>query len=468
MRTETFIRRVRIAVSAEEAFAWHARPGALERLTPPWENVRVVGGSGGVNDGAQVEMLVRIGPATVRWVAEHRDYQAGRQFRDVAIAGPFPSWNHLHRFEPDGPDASWLEDRIEYALPGGALGAAFGASMVKRRLERMFRYRHDTAAADLAIHAKHADRPRLTVGVTGASGLVGSSLLPFLTTGGHCATGIPREKKAAELFSVETIRSALRDTRNFAENSSRASVSAVVHLAGESIGAGRWNAAKKARIRDSRVLGTRALCQAIGQLDPPPRVLVCASAVGFYGSRGDEVLDEQSSPGSGFLTAVTQDWEAAVQPAIGRGIRVVLLRFGMILSPRGGALAQMLVPFRAGLGGRIGSGRQYWSWISLDDALGAIHHALMTDALAGPVNAVGPQPATNAELIAALGQVLHRPTLAPVPAWAARAALGEMADELLLASARVRPAKLLQTGYEFRHANLPSALRHVLGRPLPL
>jgi len=427
MHTETFIRRVRIAVSAEEAFAWHARPGALERLTPPWENVR-----------------------------------------DVAISGPFPSWNHLHRFEPDGPDASWLEDRIEYALPGGALGAVFGASMVKRRLERMFRYRHDTAAADLTLHAKYAGRPRLTVGVTGASGLVGSSLLPFLTTGGHCATGIPRATKGSGIFAVETLRSALCDTRGFAEKTPDPFVSALVHLAGESIGAGRWNAAKKARIRDSRVLGTRGLCQAIGQLDRPPRVLVCASAVGFYGNRGDEVLDEQSSPGAGFLPAVTRDWEAAVQPAIERGIRVVLLRFGMILSPRGGALAQMLLPFRAGLGGRIGSGRQYWSWISLDDALGAIHHALMTDALAGPVNAVGPEPATNAEFTAALGQVLRRPTLAPVPAWASRVALGEMADELLLASARVTPAKLLQTGYEFRHANLSSALRHVLGRPLPL
>jgi len=159
MHTESFIRRVRLPVSAEEAFAWHARPGALERLTPPWENVR-----------------------------------------DVAISGPFPSWNHLHRFEPDGPDASWLEDRIEYAMPGGALGSAFGASIVKRRLERMFRYRHDTAAADMTLHAKYADRPRLTVGVTGASGLVGSSLLPFLTTGGHRATGIPRASKGSGVF----------------------------------------------------------------------------------------------------------------------------------------------------------------------------------------------------------------------------------------------------------------------------
>jgi len=242
------------------------------------------------------------------------------------------------------------------------------------------------------------------------------------------------------------------------------SLDAAVHLAGEPIAAGRWNAAKKRRIRESRVEGTRAFCQTLTEQDRPPPVLICASAIGFYGSRGDEILDEGSAPGEGFLAEVVQAWEEAARPAAERGIRVVFLRFGMILSPHGGALAKMLRPFQYGLGGRIGSGRQYWSWITLDDALGVICHALETENLAGPVNVVAPHPVTNAEFTAALGKTLGRPALISVPAWAVRAVLGQMADELLLAGQRVEPVKLLNSGYVFKYPNLGPALVHVLGR----
>jgi uncharacterized protein (TIGR01777 family) len=192
-------------------------------------------------------------------------------------------------------------------------------------------------------------------------------------------------------------------------------------------------------------------------------VLICASAIGFYGDRGDEIMTEESTAGSGFLAELAQEWEAATAPAREAGIRVVNLRFGVILSPRGGALAKMLLPFQLGMGGRVGSGRQYWSWIAVDDAVGAIHHALMTDSLRGPVNAVTPHPVTNTEFTKTLGRVLGRPTLAPMPAFAARLALGEMADELLLASTRVEPKQFVQSGYEFRQPTLEVALRHLLG-----
>jgi len=236
---------------------------------------------------------------------------------------------------------------------------------------------------------------------------------------------------------------------------------AVVHLAGESI-VGRWTAPKKARIRDSRVLGTQLLANTLTRLRQPPQVLVAASATGVYGDRGDEVLDEDSPPGAGFLASVCREWEAATEPASSVGIRVVNLRFGLVLSPKGGALARMLLPFRCGLGGVIGSGRQYMSWVAIDDAVAVILHALMNHSLRGPVNTVAPEAVTSSEFSRMLGRVLRRPTWLPLPAFLLRLILGEMADEVLLASARVVPARLRMSGYQFRLPEVEPALRHLL------
>ncbi len=239
---------------------------------------------------------------------------------------------------------------------------------------------------------------------------------------------------------------------------------AVVHLAGENISAGRWTDARKARIRDSRVQGTRLLCESLVGLSQPPKVLVCASAVGYYGDRKDEVLTEESTPGAGFLAEVCREWEEAAESAAQASIRVVYLRTGIVLSPSGGALAKMLLPFKLGLGGRIGGGGQYMSWIALNDAIGAIHHAIVTEALRGPANLVAPSPVTNLEFTKTLGRVLSRPTIFPLPGFVARLVLGEMADGLLLASTRAEPARLLGTGYVFRHPELEGALRYLLGK----
>ena len=291
---------------------------------------------------------------------------------------------------------------------------------------------------------------KMAIGVTGASGLIGSALVPLLIDRGHQVIPLPRKKGAEILFSG-------------ANNSSAPfSLDAVVHLAGEPIASGRWTAAKKTRIYDSRIEGTQSLCHALAQRGRPPRVIVSASAVGYYGDRGNQLLDEQSSPGEGFLPHVVQDWEQAVQPAVQCGIRVVCLRFGMILSRHGGALAKMLRPFQFGLGGRLGNGRQYWSWIALDDALEAIYHVLASDHLAGPVNVVSPRAVTNAEFTATLGKILRRPDFATMPAWAVRIFFGQMGTELLLASTRVAPRRLIESGYAFRHGQLDGALRRLL------
>ncbi len=294
--------------------------------------------------------------------------------------------------------------------------------------------------------------------VSGSTGLVGSALVPFLKASGHRVTRLVRTPNPPgdALFWDPAAGIAARP--GFGEPD------AVVHLAGENI-AGRWTDEKKTRIRASRVVATRVLCESFGRLPKPPRVLVAASAVGYYGNRGDEVLDEQSEPGEGFLAEVCRQWEAATAPAAELGLRVVNLRLGVVLSAAGGALASTLLPFRLGLGGRLGSGRQYTSWVALDDVLGAIRHALSADALRGPVNAVAPQPVTNREFTKTLGRVLRRPTCLPVPATILRWLLGEMADGLLLSSARVEPCRLLAVGYVFNYPELEGALRRVLGKP---
>lgn len=293
--------------------------------------------------------------------------------------------------------------------------------------------------------------------LTGATGLVGSALGPLLTTSGHEVVRLVRG-------TVKEANEILWDpARRELATAQLEGLDAVVHLAGENIAGARWTAAVKERIRTSRVEGTRLLCETLAKLKQPPKVLVCASATGYYGDRGSEELTETSRQGSGFLPEVCQAWEAACEPARQAGIRVVNLRIGVILSAQGGALQKMLLPFKLGGGGIVGSGKQYWSWIALDDVIGAIQHAIITDSLAGPVNATAPEPSTNYEFTKTLGRVLHRPTLIPMPGFAAQLLLGEMAKDLLLSSTRVQPKKLLDHGYQFRFPTLEPALQHLLG-----
>jgi uncharacterized protein (TIGR01777 family) len=293
--------------------------------------------------------------------------------------------------------------------------------------------------------------------VSGASGLIGSHLVADLDAAGHQVVRLTRSAAGLAEAEIHWDPDGGRLDREALQG-----MDAVVHLAGENIAAGRWTPARKARIRDSRLRGTRLLCEALAGLEHPPRVLVSASAVGYYGDRGEERLTEESAAGEGFLPELCRAWEAATEPAARAGVRVVHARLGMVLSPRGGALAKMLPIFRLGLGGRLGGGRQYVSWIDIGDVVGAIVHALGDDSLRGPVNVVAPQAVTNAHLTKVLGRVLRRPTVLPAPAFALRLVLGEMADALLLASARVEPRRLLAAGYAFRHPNLEECLRRLL------
>jgi uncharacterized protein len=290
--------------------------------------------------------------------------------------------------------------------------------------------------------------------VTGASGPIGAALLPSLRTRGLQVTSLVRGPASGDgKRQWDPMQPLNPETVNRFD--------AVIHLAGEPV-VGRWTAAKKAEIRDSRVLGTRHLAQALAKAKDKPRVLITASAVGFYGNRGDEVLSEDSPSGTGFFPDVCREWEGVTRPATEAGIRTVHTRFGIVLSPKGGALGAMLPAFRMGIGGRLASGRQWMSWIHIQDLVGAIHHVLNMDLLQGPVNFVSPRPVTNAEFTRTLASVLSRPAMIPVPAFLLRLIFGEMADEALLGSQRVEPVRLITSGYPFQYSDLRKALTAVL------
>jgi len=293
--------------------------------------------------------------------------------------------------------------------------------------------------------------------VSGSSGLVGSTLVVSLAKNGYQVTRLVRSGASGEGQLVW-------DPAKPLAPESVSGFDAVVHLAGEPI-VGRWSEEKKRRIVDSRVPPTRHLAEALAKTSGPPRVLICASAIGYYGDRGDEVLREESAPGQQpFSSQLCLQWEAAAQPAAAAGIRTVILRFGIVLSAAGGALKKMLPPFRLGVGGNMGNGRQWMSWIDLQDVTAAILHILKTDSLHGPVNMTSPNPVTNAEFTKILASVLSRPAIFPLPAFAARLVFGQMADELLLASQRVEPAKLLANGYVFQRPDLHQSLQAILGK----
>jgi len=290
--------------------------------------------------------------------------------------------------------------------------------------------------------------------VSGSSGLIGTALLPALRSSDYEVTCLVRGAASG------SGRIGWDPARPLAPESV-SGFDTVIHLAGESI-VGRWTGAKKQRILESRVQGTRNLAEALAAAPQPPLALISASAIGYYGDRGDETLREDSPSGSGFLPGVCREWEAAAEPAAKAGIRTVQMRFGLVLSPSGGALQKMLPPFRMGVGGNMGNGRQWWSWVDIDDLVGAIQHVIKTDTLQGPVNVVAPNPARNAEFTKTLASVLSRPAIFPMPGFAARLVFGQMGDELLLASQRVEPAKLMASGYVFQKPELRPALLAIL------
>jgi len=455
----TFTHRIELDHPVERVFDWHTRPGAFQRLSPPWQNVRIRAMDGGLEVGSRVVLGLRKGPAELRWEVEHTELEPNRLFVDEQRSGPFAHWRHEHRFSDLGGGRSALEDVVEWAPPLGSLGQTFSGPFIHSTLERLFGFRSRRLVNDLHLHQRYPGQP-LHVAITGSTGLIGGGLVHFLRTGGHRVTRISRNPAKGD--QEGWLHWDPQEGR--LDGDDLEGVDAVVHLAGEPISGVRWTRSKKEAIHQSRVQGTELLSRTLAELKAPPTTFISASAVGYYGDRGEEILTEDAGPGRGFLAQVCRDWEKATHTARGVGIRTVHLRTGVVLSPSGGVLGTVLLPFQLGAGGRLGSGRQYMSWIDLDDHVGLILHILRTPDLRGPVNSTAPNPVPNASFTAALGRTLGRPTILPAPALAIRTLLGEMGEELLLQGQRVIPQRALTTGYHFLFPDLEDSLAHQLGR----
>ena len=419
--------------------------------------MRVTARNGDIAGGGTVTVRAGPGPLKLPWTVRHTAFDEGVLFRDEQVRGPFDRWVHTHRFSPDGEGGCRIEDEIDWRPPLNVDVPLF-VGRIERILERSFAFRHQRLANDLALHERYRQRRPLTVAISGSSGFLGRNLRHLLTTGGHRVLRLVRSRAKVGEGSVYW-----NPSLGEVDHDGLAGVDAIVHLAGEPLVGVRWTEVKKQEILRSRKDGTEWIAHTAARLSPPPRVLVCASAVGYYGNRGDEVLTEESRAGRGFLADVCHAWEKAAAPARRAGIRVVHLRQGVALSSDGGALQLMLPAFRAGAGGRLGDGRQYFPWIGLDDTLGLILHAIATPEVRGPINVTAPYPITNATFTSALGRVLGRPTLLPIPSLAIHALLGEMGRTVLLGGQRAVPEKAEETGYEFLHPSIEEALRFGLG-----
>ena len=440
----------------DEVFAWHTRPGAMRRLVPPWQPMRVVKETESLADGTAILGL----PVGLRWIARHdpAGYDPPYQFRDVLSSQGLMTlpprvigwWRHTHRYSDAGRGTTRVHDIVDTTVPAVALRSTFA-------------YRHRQLAEDLAAHSDAAavGARELTIAITGSSGLVGTALGAFLSTGGHrvirLVRGEPTNGNERRWVPSEPAADLLDG------------VDAVIHLAGESI-AGRFTEEHRRAIRDSRIGPTRRLAEVAASTGGRLTTFISASAIGFYGyDCGDTELDEDSPRGDGFLAEVVADWEAATAPAAEAGLRVVAVRTGIVQAAAGGTLKLLRPLFAAGLGGRLGSGQQWLSWIGIDDLLDIYYRAIYDNRLAGPVNAVAPEPVRNREYTGALAATLRRPALLPVPSFGPRLLLGKQgAVELAEANQRVLPAKLEALGHRFRSATVTDALAHQLGHdPAP-
>ena len=452
---ETYERSTVLPHSLERVFAWHETAASFDRFLPPVPRMELLERTGTIRDGDRASLRVRAGPLGFRFTVEHEGYQPLKEFGDRHIGGPYRSLRHRHLFRSTGAASCELTDRIH--CEPRAISALLGRAWLRRTMERTVEFCQKRVRRDLDRHADGPAEP-LRVLITGASGLIGGALTAFLESGGHAVVRLVRRPPASPTEIAWDPTAAQIDT------AALEGFDAVIHLSGENIGAGRWTAARRRRIRESRVASTELLCGALGGLRRPPAVLVAASAVGYYGDV-DGTVDESAPAGDGFLAEVTSAWEQAAEPARAAGIRVAHARLGPVLSPRAGMLKRLLPVFRVGAGGVVGSGRQPISWIGLDDAIGALHLLMSDDRAQGAFNVVAPRAATNREFTHALAAVLRRPAFAPVPGIAIRALFGEMGEQLILKGQAVIPARLTELGFRWLEPTLDGALRWELGMP---
>lgn len=457
MTEKVFIRKTTIHAPASAVFAWHARDGAINRLTPPWAPLSFVARKGrGIDKGVEVTFKIKIFGIPMTWKARHIDYKENAMFRDCQVKGPFAAWEHSHLFHEKSTRLTVMEDQVRWRLPFGIFSLPF-YGYAQRQLERIFFYRHQVLKYDMENRVGQVRKQRILI--SGGSGTIGKTLIPFLKTCGHEVIRLvrdPNDRSEDALF--------WDPFKNILDMDAAGPVDAIINLNGVDISKGRWNRRQRALIIDSRVVSTRVLVEKMKCMARPPATFISASAIGFYGDGGPGRLTEESVPKDCFISRVCRQWEDISLDAQTAGIRPVQLRIGVVLTPAGGALERMYLPFLMGLGTRLSHGGQYMSWIGMEDVLGSVLHILDNKGISGPVNLTSPEPVTNGEFTRTLARVLGRPAPFILPKALVSALWGDMGKETLLASARVMPEKLIESGYRFVHPRLEMALGHVLGR----
>jgi uncharacterized protein len=476
-----FEKTIELPVSQTEAFEYHARPGALNRLVPPWELVEIVRSANSILPGSEVLLRANILGKRLDWLARHEQYEPPRLFSDVQVYGPFASWKHTHSIAVIGASRCALSDQIDYQLPLGGIGKLFGSGIAAKKLDAMFRFRHRQTLEDLCFGKSllsFTSGESKTVAVSGCNGLVGKSVCSLLTVLGHRVIKLDRSQNdrlhnggltAASSASgsvsneKKIVSTTPWDPRNgLSRPDDLEGIDAVIHLAGKGIADSRWTESVRKELVASRVDATEKLASQLARLANPPKAFVSASGVGVYGSIGGSVADESFPVAKDFLGQLALKWESASSSLDICGTRRCFGRLGIVLDPRSGALAKMLPVIQWGAGGNMGSGDQYWSWISKEDAASAFIWLALNPACSGPYNFTGGAE-TNRQFTQTLASLLNRPAFLPAPSFALKLALGDMADTLLLASTNASNRKLLDSGYVFRCGSLKDALEHILG-----
>ena len=451
----------------DTTFAWFEHEGSFRRLMPPWEVAQEVRADDSLEVGSQRVFKFPAPGApfiNLTWVAEHTGYDKPNYFADTMVKGPFWKWDHDHYLKEENGVTTVVDD-VTYSVPFGPLGMlvdkVLGGSLVTGRISSMFKAREFRLKRDLDNHAKFLDMPRKKILVVGSSGLIGTQLVAFLDTGNHEVWRLVR--RVADSNKNEISWNPDKGEINAKELEG---FDVVIHLGGVGIGDKRWSKKRKAAIRDSRVNSTELLSKTLASLENKPDLFMMASAIGYYGNRGDEELDESSTSGEDgyFLTDVCKAWENSANPAKDAGIRTVHMRTGIVISAVGGALGKMLLPAKMGGGGPIGSGKQWMSWISMDDQIYSMYHLMMSEGVSGEYNLTAPNPVRQKQFAKDLGRVLRRPAFAPLPGFMMKFMFGEMGARLTLDSQRVLPKNLQESGYEFIHTDLQSALSDSLGK----
>ena len=470
----TFIKRSSlIPCSVDNLFDYHTRNGVLERLIPPWSGLNLVIQIGGINNDALSIFRINFGPLSFQWIAKHFGYIHNKQFQDEMIKGPFQKWIHTHSFIPQGLNQCVIEDKIDYTPKYGKIGSSIIQKRIQNYLEQLFLYRSRILVNDIYFEKMALEKEKKIL-ITGSHGLIGSALIPLLTSiGKHKITRLVRSHNNNKNIQSSITQNNNKDNEkiiywdpdhkklNFHELEG---YDIIIHLAGENI-FGRWTNIKKHKIFDSRIKSTTLLSESLTRLSNPPSLLICASAIGYYGrDRPNEHLTENSSPGEGFLAQVCQNWENATKTATEIGIRVVNTRFGVVLTPKGGILQKLLGPYKLGLGIIIGNKDQHINWVSIEDVIKSIFYSITNTSIRGAINIVSPKPVTNLEFSNTLKRIFNTKLSIPINQNITKVIFGEMSDELLSTDTYVIPKKLLSTGYKFFNLEIDETLKFLLGK----